>query len=299
MHNPYAKRGNFILKGKFRNFYKCHNCGEFKKIDRFFKDFGKELELRIINYISETINDFKTFTSNKYDPGLVIDTGDMEDLAIDRDELKKGFGLLEVKGTFAGKWLRERLQFVDERFLYSPKKNYVAVLNLTRNGKIMGLQRRNFGKRDNPKYQTYTLSKLYSLMKKDVKVVSEEADTFSQVYNIFFVDMMKPITLFEGPMDCFLFRNSVANAGANRSFPIDIPHRYFFDDDETGRKKTLEKLNEGYGVFLWGRLKRTMNLPYRTKWDLNDLHIYVKKMGLKMPVLETFFSDDPLDMIDI
>ena len=61
MKLSHAKRGNFILSGKFKGYFKCHNCGEFKQITNFFKDFKTELKLDAINYLSENLGDFRTY----------------------------------------------------------------------------------------------------------------------------------------------------------------------------------------------------------------------------------------------
>ena len=52
MKSDSKKRGNIILQGKFQNFYKCHNCGEFKRIYSFFTDYKVNLDLEVIDYIT-------------------------------------------------------------------------------------------------------------------------------------------------------------------------------------------------------------------------------------------------------
>lgn len=296
MKSNHKKRGNFILKGKFQNYFKCHNCDEFKRIDHFFSDFNVQLELDVINYIGENLTDFSSYTQSKYDMSLFIDMGSIDKYAIDRQEFLKYFGLIEVKESPVWSWLKHRLQFDNKKFMYNSIKNYVVVLNLTPSGRILGLQKRNF-KGEN-KYLTYKLSKLYELMKK-TEVIPEEIDAISQLFNICLVNYNKPITLFEGPMDSFLFRNSIGNTGAGKNFPIDIPVRYWFDDDKKGREKSIEKISDENEVFLWTKLKNDIDIPYRNKWDLNDLLMYLNENHIKVPNFDEYFSNDELDMIDI
>lgn len=300
MKNDYKKRGNFILQGKFANYYKCHNCGEFKRIDNFFKDFNVELDLNVVDYISQNISDFSVQSNYKYDISIFMNVDEIEKYAIDREEFKRFFGLVEVKNTPVSIWLKNRLQFDESKFLYNISKNYLVILNLTQSGKILGIQKRNFDQRN--KYMTYKFSKLYELMRKpkieDEKLI-DELDTLSQIFNILTVNYSKKITLFEGPLDCFLFKNSIANTGIHKSFPIEINLRYWYDDDEIGRKKSIEKINDKYEVFLWSKLKRDYNLPYRKKWDLNDLLIYFKNNNIKVPNFNLYFSDNQFDIIDI
>jgi len=296
MKDMYKKRGNIILEGKWKNYFKCHNCGEFKRIDRFFKDYNTELGLDFINYIASSIVNSE-YVSSKYDVSLLLDVETIENYAIGRQDLKNIFGLIEVKGSPVWPWLVKRCQFDETKFLYSPKKNYLAILNLTPKGNIIGLQQRLLVKTKN-KYMTYKLSKLYELIKKE-KLVPDWLDSISQIYNICLVNFSKPITLFEGPFDAFLFKNSIANTGANKELPIEIPIRYFYDDDETGRQRALEKINEENSVFLWSKLKQEYELPIRKKWDLNDFIIWCKENNKSIPNFNNYFSTNSYDALDI
>lgn len=297
--SDYKKRGNFILLGKHAGYYKCHNCGIFKKIDNFFKDYDTELKLEAINYISDHIGNF-AYTDAKYDMSILLDMEQLDKYAIDRQELLRQFGLVEIKDSPVRSWLIKRLQFQHEKFLYSPSKNYLLILNLTQSGKILGAQKRNF--KGPNRFETYKLSKLYEAMKRPLEVTEEQKeylDTLSMIFNICLIDFSKTITLFEGPMDSFLFKNSIANTGANKQFPVEIPVRYFYDDDETGRKKAIEHIEKRHEVFLWNKFKQMFNIPYRKKWDWNDIVIWTDEKGIKIPFIDNYFSGDPLDSIDI
>ena len=296
MQSSYKKRGNIILEGKHRNYYKCFNCGEFKRVDNFFKDYKISLELDVINYISNNLGDFTTSSSGRYDISLLLDVKTIEGYAIDRQELKNNFNLIEAKESPVWSWLSARLQyFHPERFLYSPSEKYVLILNLTPSGKIIGSQKRTFSG-DN-KYLTLNLAKMYDQMGKGK--VPDEINTISQLFGILNINFNQPITVFEGPFDSFMFRNSVANTGANKSFPLSLPVRYWYDDDETGRRKSLEMIENGESVFLWSKFKHDFELPLRKKWDLNDIMIFAKQENKNLPFFENYFSSDPLDIIDL
>ena len=99
MKSNYKKRGNLILTGKFAGHFKCHNCDEFKRIDRFFSDYKITLDLSVINYIAKGIEDFSIYTNAKYDMSLFLDMDSIDNYAIDRQEFSKYFGLIEVKDT--------------------------------------------------------------------------------------------------------------------------------------------------------------------------------------------------------
>jgi predicted RNA-binding Zn-ribbon protein involved in translation (DUF1610 family) len=296
MKSDYKKRGNFILRGKYKGFFKCHNCGEMKRIDHFFSDHNVNLDLSIINYIAQTIQDFSAQSNTKYDMSLFLDLESIDKYAIDRQEFLRYFGLTEVKESPVWSWLKHRLQYDAQKFMYNVNKNYLVLLNLTPTGKILGIQKRNF-KGEN-KYLTYKLAKIYELMKKEDKV-PDELDMISQLFNICLINYSRPVTLFEGPLDAFLFKNSIANTGIHKEFPLDIPLRYWFDDDKDGRDKSIEKINEGEEVFLWTKFRQDLQLPYKNKWDLNDVMIYLRDHNIKAPNFNVYFSNNSLDIIDI
>ena len=299
MKNPHAKRGNIILAGKFTNFYKCHNCDEFKRVDKFLKDFEVNLELDVVNYISENQGNFSTSSHSNYDITLLLDVDLIDQYAIDRQELISKFKLMEINESSVWSWLKSRLQFQQERFLYNQEQNYLAILNLTPTGKVIGFQKRWFNlKPGDSKYTTHTLSKIYEILGIQEEI-PDEVDAVSQLFGIFQVNFNIPITLFEGPLDSFLFKNSVANAGASKTFPFAVPLRYWFDSDPKGTEKAIEYIEHGRPVFLWERLKRDYELPYRKKWDLNDVLIYFKEKGITFKGFDQYFSDDPFDILDI
>lgn len=297
--NFYAKRGNFILGGKHAGFYKCHNCSIYMRIDNFFKDFKVSLKLDAINYLSSVANKYDRTSMEKYDMSYLLDMGSIEKYAIDREDFKKWFGLIEVKQSTILSWLNDRLQFKYEKFLFDPLHNKLEILNLTPNGKIIGTQKRLFGGVN--RFESYKLSKLYDAMRipMDKNEDWEYLDTLSMLFNVCLVDFSKEVTVFEGPMDSFLFKNSIANTGANKIMPIDVPMRYWYDYDVTGIKKSIEYLGKGEKVFLWTKFLNEYELPVRNKWDLNYFIIYARDNKVKIPNFNKYFSNDQLDIIDI
>lgn len=296
MKNNWAKRGNIILSGKFINTYKCFNCGEFKSIEAFMTDFESAMDLDMANYIEKNRVDFENFINKKHDVSFLLDREAILKYSIPREDLRKGLGLEEIDNYFVNGWLKKRLQFQKERYLYHPTKNYMVILNLVDNDKVIGLQRRNFKGAD--KYLTYNLSKLYKVFSLPGEI-PDDIDSISVIFGIMELNFAQPITLFEGAFDSFLFKNSVALAGAHKSFPVDMPLRYWFDDDKTGREKAVEYIEHNEPVFLWSKFRNEHSIPGRIKWDLNDLMQYLKQKNIKVPSFEPYFSDDPLDIIDI
>ena len=297
MRTDHKKRGNFILLGKHAHHFKCFNCGTFKRTDKFFEDYHINLDLSIVNYIANGIVDFSNYSNIKYDMSMFLDLESVDNYGIDRQEFLNYFNLQEVKNSSIWSYLVNRMQYDATKFMYNPRLNHLIILNLTYSGKILGLQKRVF--KGYNKYLTYTLKKIYELMKKNSEEIPDEINMLSQLFNICLIDYSKSVTLFEGPLDSFLFKNSIANAGANKNFPFDLNIRYFYDSDTNGKKKSLEKIDNEKEVFLWEKLKRDLELPDRPKWDLNDLMIYLRNNNVKTPYFENYFSKNKLDAIDI
>ena len=297
MQSDYKIRGNIILSGKFAGYFKCFNCGMFKSVDAFFKDYKVDLQLDFVNYLSSTKGDFSKTSYGSYDISILMDPETIEGYAIEREELKNKFNLVEVAESPRLSWLKYRLQYDEERFLYNTQYDYIVILNIISKGKILGFQRRNFDKKLE-KYNTYNLRRIYKEFGWD-REIPEEIEALSQIYRISEIDLNRPITVFEGPLDAFLMRNAVANAGIHKGFPIDIPLRYFLDDDIEGRKKAVELIEQGHSVFMWSKFRAEYGLPWRKKWDLNDVLIWARENNVKIPTFDPYFSSDPMDAIDI
>ena len=304
-HSNSKKRGNIILDGEFRNMYKCHNCGCCMSMYNFFKRFGNGLSLDAIDYVishknnSLGISHDSSFQDSSIN--LLFDTEIIDEYAIDREYLKNKCHLEECSTpNNAYYYLTKRKQFDFTKFLYHKKHNLLFVLNLTPSGKIIGMQVRNLNKfYKGPKYKTYKLSKIYSLLMHEEKDIPGNIENMSMIFNILLIDYNKQITVLEGPMDSFLVSNSVALCGAGHNMPFDMKFRYLFDDDETGRKHSIEKLSEGYEVFMWERLKKDLNLPQREKWDINDVILWCNDNKIQLPNLSKYFSNDQFDLLDI
>jgi hypothetical protein len=152
------------------------------------------------------------------------------------------------------------------------------------------------------KYFTYKLSGIHKnlLGNKDPEVIekSEELDPISLVFGFSSVDLDSTVTIFEGPLDSFLFKNSVALCSINNPFPFDISNkRWFYDGDTPGREELRKKISMGETVFLWKKFLDENEMPDREKWDLNDVVDYLRKTGKKIRNLEKYFSNETWDMI--
>jgi hypothetical protein len=103
------------------------------------------------------------------------------------------------------------------------------------------------------------------------------------VFNIGTISFNDQITIFEGPMDSWLWPNSVALCSVENKFPFEVENiQYWYDWDNAGRHKHSELLSEGKKVFNWKKFLLDHELPINKKWDLNDLVNYLRAKKIKV-----------------
>ena len=114
------------------------------------------------------------------------------------------------------------------------------------------------------------------------------------------MDLNKPVTVFEGPLDSFLFPNSVALCSAKNSLPFEIDgSRFFYDNDTTGKEHAVREISVGKSVFLWKKYlaeNELSSFSHKIK-DLNDLLLFMKANKKKYKPFAEYFSTDRYDMI--
>jgi len=301
-NDPRKKRGNLYLESLS---FKCYNggCGNFRDLIGFLYDYGLKKELT-----PDQIEDAKnTIASKKTNRRLsasvdVFILDNYRDIIIPRELYKEKLNLIELPRPIV-EYLRGRNQGADERYLYAPDKKSLHILNLTSDGKyILGLQLRNMNKWATNKYFTYKLSGIYKnlLRINNSEIISkaEQLDPISNVFGFSSVDLDSMVTIFEGPLDSFLFPNSVGLCSVNNQFPFDIENkRWFFDGDAAGRDALRKKLSEGETVFLWKKFLDDNGLPERDKWDLNDVVDYLRSTGKQIKRFDKYFGNSPWDLI--
>lgn len=299
------KRGN-IFSDTMQ--YHCFNgdCGAHMSIYNFMKDKHMIHNFTIAeqNYLQETSSS-SSINLKQIKSALGLETyfsDEIQNLSIERSFLMTKLNLVEIKGSKIEKYLDDRLQKDFNKLAYDPKSKVIHIFNLTKEGdRVIGMQIKTFNKR-NP-YLTYKITNLHEMLgifDEKNREMLEKMDYLSNIFGIFQVDLNKPITVFEGPFDSFLFPNAVALCSAKNSLPFEIEgSRYFYDNDDTGRKYSIKKIAEGKSVFLWKKyLQDNELLGYVSKIkDLNDLLIFMRKNPKKYTKFADYFSDDKYDMI--
>lgn len=253
--------------------YHCFNCSVHTNAYQLLKDNHIKLQntedsIQIIDYIQEhklAVNDIEVLQHDVFKTTF--------DLSPTRAELKKHFGFKDVEpGDPAFFYLRDRmLSNKLENFMYSPKDRRIVVLNLAPENKVIGFQTRSINKRSNSRYLTYDLEKIYQELGKELKVTEETLvgiKKLSTLFGVMLTDFQREVTMFEGPIDAMFMQNSIGLATATRStLEFDeIPTiRYMFDNDDTGKKKMIEKLKRGKKIFVWQKFLEETSLE--KEWD--------------------------------
>jgi hypothetical protein len=303
--NSKKKRGNFYMNTLS---YKCYNggCGIFKDGYTMFRDFDVNKELNsderseILSIIKEGRERRKTVYGD-VDISLFFDT-DIKKLVIPRSLFMEKLGLEEVLGSKIEPYVTRRNQIPDKRFAWDQSKEKLYLFNLTRNDEILGLQVRNMSSNFfGAKYYTYKLSGIWEKMLgvTNTEFLEEcmKVDPISHVFNIGFVSFDDTITIFEGPMDSWLWKNSIALCSVENKFPFEFENvRYWYDWDSAGRQKTSELLAKGLVVFNWKKFLEDHSLPINKKWDLNDLVNFLRAKKIKIKRFENYFTQEVLDL---
>jgi len=297
-NDNHKKRGNIYVNDGL--YFKCYNCGKYRGIQGFLRDFSISLDADEIVTV-RSLEKAAVSLNKTLDPMIFLDRDNLAKWAIERDEIEMKQKLVPLDRTRIYVYLQKRLQPNLARFSWNEEKQQLYIFHLIPNtNKVLGYQIRNF--KYKPKYMTFKLSKIYEEMGKEVTDEVLEIDDISTSFGILELDLSKPVTIFEGPLDSFLMRNAAATCSSNIDFPLSIGNiRYMYDYDKAGREAAIKKVSEGTSVFLWQKLLSDMGIiiEHHKKMDLTDLVVYCKRKNIKMPRLGDYFSKDKYDVYHI
>lgn len=311
--DSHKKRGNIILSGKYQNAYKCFNCGAYMPVDRFFSEVRRPLSPDSVSFVKIHKPREREQTSSVNIETLEILMGEQMDLSkylphrsllTSKLYINPRFSFVEVQDSVvAYNYLKGRNQLDKDTswLLYEENSKSIAMLNLSTDGYVLGLQLKPIDKTNkNARFTTYKSDKIWKfLFNSDVKIPDPLLE-LSGIYNILRVDLTRPIICCEGAMDSNLLPNSIATSSAHVSPPDIVPYYYMYDDDVTGRRKSEQRLRNGDSVFMWKKLKRELMLPKREKWDWNDVVNYCKSINRKYPdKFKEYFTTSIYDKIHV
>ena len=304
-NDPYKKRGNIYFKSLS---FHCYNSGCSKRhanLVEFFKDHNASITntddlIFYLDYIRQ--NQVITPTKDYMQLGVFES---LKEYSIPLSVVKEKFNLVEprenmrIERYLKGRFMHHKLHY----FMYDPKEEQLYIFNLSPDLKhTFGWQIRNF-KPKREKYISYNIEKInYIINERKIELTDEEVikmNTLSIYFNIALVDFMKPVTVFEGPIDALLCSNSIAISGVDK--PTDMfdeitTVRYLFDNDPAGRRKMEYLLKKRKMVFMWNKIVRDYKIQEKVK-DFNDLLKYCwNRKNEAIRNYDKYFTNNPLDI---
>lgn len=279
-----TKRRGYILKNKIPWVYYCHNCSYQTTVHKWMKEYFP-LEFR--NYMDDILrlNNSDTTRDNEK---RVVDIKPPQ--KIDMQKHTRYF--VSIKDKRSNDICQHAIAFCENRRIPESVwckwyvatggkyKNRIIIPFYNKKNQIYNFQARSIFDYIIPKYLTM----------EGVK---------NNIYNYYTVDKTKPVIILEGPIDSLFIKNSIAISGLRKMNKLDIfPYKYFlFDSDKDAKKKSLELLKNGEYVFIWSRFLKDFNLPERSKWDMNDVCIYLNQSSFTFSRLEKYFTNSIFDEI--
>lgn len=295
------KRAHLTLEGKWAGHFKCYNCGKHTTALNFFKDFNESLDLSSLSMLADASSASSNMRASSQSFNG-FDKSEIEKYGVSKPNLMGLLRAFPVDVQISSKcksYLISRRQNDFSKFLYIPSSEWLVILNCI-DDIVIGFQLRDLSGKRASRYNTFNLSRIHSSILRDCAQVPDKLDQSSLVFNLYTVDWRKPVIVTEGPLDSFLVPNGIATAGANKHISLPMKLFWLFDNDETGRKHAIEKLNNREHVFMWQKLADELGLPQRKKWDVNDVvkWLYMQGKNEKVSWLK-YFTNDSFDMLYI
>lgn len=268
-NNLYKKRAKFFFDNLQLHCYHmgCHS-NLTKLCNQHHITIDPDKKLQIYQYIDSKVK-IKKDSSDEFllqDMNLLIELDEVLDMFNNGDSFIKNVRPVQKDGEVAG-YLASRLipdkiysLFYEADLKITNKFSNKCVIYFNTIGtKVLGLQIRNLKSGKNRKYKVVNFEELYELYHNE-KMDYIEAIPYNKVscfYNIFNIDYTRIITVFEGYLDSLFCNNSIGAAGTNTDLSFflndDINTRFFFDNDNAGKLKSIEFLKKGKSVFLWDK----------------------------------------------
>lgn len=331
---PYCHEGRTKTKKRGNVYYNkllfiCFRCGKKTTIDKLFRDFNEivdpDKKMEMIEHLNSVItySDYESdFIDAKFED--LIEISELERVFNQDLTPISDFKPVQVNGGVYKYLVGRGIPPQFHRDIYQAKywKNedehewIIAMLN-RRGNKVLGMQIRNLKEGRRRMFKIYNYENLLEFVNigKDVQESNMNQlvvyNKLSYYFNILNVDLSQKITVFEGYLDSLFFPNSIGLVGVNTDSRFlennELELQFFFDNDDTGYKKTEEKIKDGYPVFLWRKLfesivdKKKVEDPYILYWriskvkDINKLAQLVVNPYISLK-LDDFFSQDILDV---
>jgi len=323
-------RGNLYFKNLMMICFNEDQCS--RSFTRLLKTFNIDIDLEkkvdIYNYIDANVKYSRkddNFVIQRLDK--LMDINEISDFFNSHPETEFSDFKPIQKNSRVFQYLKYERFISDFTNLYeakyhiSPKWIEPVIIILNKSGdKVLGMQVRNLKSEKKKRlFKTYNFEKLYNILHEDATLDEIEALSYNKMsnfYNILNIDWDKPITIFEGYLDSIFYPNSIGAIGINSTEDMDfllendddLQLQFFYDQDHIGVRKSLQKLGEGYRVFLWQKLVEKLISNKKDKYKaekyalkIKDLNNLVQQMRNSEPYeklkLWTYFSNDEFDKI--
>lgn len=294
--DPRKKRGNLYLDDLH---FKCFNCGKYTSFIQMLNDFDIGFKFT---------DDFSRKPMNNQKPIATLDHLVFQDFfVLERSDLLYKIGATEIIDHPKGlKYMKKRKIPEDRYDIFAAIGNNIIIMNLVnwKNHQYVI----NYNTRTNNPNFRYIITD-FKKMNNEYQLGFDVEDKMFQifervasVFNIFNVDIQEMVTVFEGEFDAVSFPggNTIALSGISKNAGIKLPKkRFVFDNDEEGKKKTINLIKQGESVFLWRKFIQKFKLQEFKLKDMNDLRIVFSGQGMDINGIDfnEFFSDNQLDVI--
>lgn len=307
--DPHKKRGNMYTNWLS---FKCYNggCEKYTDLEWFLRNHDQvhrlsDEELTSLKiHIRDNQKNFSRDEQEMFEANLhMLVDAQWDRLLVKRSDLMNKLKLWDIRETSPqGVYLKKRMQRVDERFAWDNYRKRLFIFNLDQTGEwVFGLQTKQM---DDPraKYKTYTIEKIHEYFMKSSPGLLDYVSKYnrlSTIFGILRINIYGQITIFEGPMDHFLYPNSVATCGIDGDWPLDLGQtRWFQDNDKAGVIKALDMLDHGRSVFLWKKMfEENPHLYGSKRKDYNDILINGVLANNPPGTLDSYFSSHKHDGI--
>lgn len=315
------KRGHLFLNNLY---YKCYNEDCRSTFTKLCKQYDVQLDpnkkLELINYIDTNFHSYKQseddFIVGKFSKLIKLD--DFQSWFDSGDGPLKSFKPVQF-GSRVYTYLINRGipdKLATTLFYEGIKTNgrwnepYVVFVNKM-GDKVIGMQERNLESGLKRRFKIWTFKELYeNVCMEDLDVIEAISyNKLSYLFNILNIDFEGEITIFEGFIDSIFMPNSIGAVGINTDYSFlvnnDLNIRFFFDNDDIGKRKSHEWLRKGYKVFLWEKLVTSLAKKdkdphsYRKWFNLNikDLNKLMQLVPMHWKELNKYFSTSQFDVL--
>lgn len=315
------KRGHLFLNNLY---YKCYNENCRSTFTQLCKDYeiaiDPNIKLELINYIDTNFqkyqqNDDEWF-NGKFEKLIKLD--DLQEWFDSGEGPLHSFKPVQFGSKVYTYLLNRGIpdKTIIDSFYEGIKTNgkwhepHIVFLNKM-GDKVIGMQERNLESGLKRRFKIWTFKEVYEQVYQ-IKLDDIEAISYnklSYLFNILNINFESEITIFEGYIDSIFMPNAIGAVGINTDYSFlvnnDLDIRFFFDNDNIGKRKSHEWLKKGFKVFLWEKLcndlcKKAKDPHAYKKWfnnNIKDLNRLMQLCPMHWKKLLQYFSNSPFDTL--